>query len=185
MKELIALARKHPGELICASAGGGSFTHLATALFETMADVKFKLIQFKGGGPTLIDTIGGHSKILLITLTTALPQIRSGKLRALGYGGSVRSKLLPDVPTISEAGVPGYGASQWWALFAPLGTPKAIADRLYKEIAVIMNSEETKKMFEAQGAEPDVLGPAEFVKFIEAETAKWAKVVKDGNIKGE
>ena len=185
VKELVALAKKQPGELVCASAGGGSFTHLATALFETMADIKFKLVQFKGGGPTLIDTIGGHSKVLLITLTTALPQIKSGKLRALGYGGSFRSKLLPDVPTISEAGVPGYEAAIWWGLFAPAGTPKAIVDRLQKELSAIMNSEEMKKTFEAQAAEPDFAGPAEFVKLIEAESAKWGKVIKEGNIKGE
>jgi tripartite-type tricarboxylate transporter receptor subunit TctC len=185
VKELIALAKKQPGQLICASSGGGSFSHLATALFESMADVKFKIVHFKGGGPALVDAIGGHSQVLITSLTTALPQIKAGKLRALGYGGSTRSKLLPDVPTISEAGVPGYESAIWWSIFAPLGTPKAVSDRLYKELSVIMNSDETKKTFEAQGGEADLLGPAEFAKFIEAENAKWGKIVKEGNIKGE
>jgi tripartite-type tricarboxylate transporter receptor subunit TctC len=185
VKELITLAKKQPGKLICASSGAGSYTHLATAYFMALAGIDMKLVQFKGGGPALVDALGGHSQVLLITITTALPPVQSGKLRALGVGGPVRSKLLPDVPTISEAGIPGYEAAQWWAIFAPLGTPKVVVDRLNKELAVIMNSEETKKTFEIQGADPDLLGPAEFVKFIEAETVKWAKVVKDGNIRGE
>jgi tripartite-type tricarboxylate transporter receptor subunit TctC len=185
VKELIALARKQPGQLICASSGSGTFTHLAVERFKKMADIDFKIVQFKGGGPNLIDTIGGHSQILIGTLTMTLPQIKAGKLKALGYGGTTRTELLPDVPTISEAGVPGYEAAIWWGLFAPTGTPKEIVDRLQKEIAVVMNSAEMKKTFEDQGADPDFAGPAEFVKYIEAETAKWGKVIKDANIKVE
>jgi tripartite-type tricarboxylate transporter receptor subunit TctC len=150
-----------------------------------MAGIDIKIVQFKGGGPAMIDTMGGHSQISLGTLTQSLPQIKSGKLKALGYGGSARSKLLPDVPTVSEAGVTGYAAAQWWGLFAPAGTPKAIVDRLYKELEVILKAEDTQKTFEVQGAEPDLMGPAGFVKFIEAEGVKWGKVVKEGNIKGE
>ncbi len=185
VKELIALAKKEPGKLVAASAGAGSFTHLATAHFEAMAGVNLKMVQFKGSGPAVLDAIGGHSQILFVTITAVVPHIQSGKLKALGLGASSRSKLLPDVPTISEAGVHGYGASQWFALFAPLGTPKAVVDRLHKEIAVVMNAEETKKIFGTQGVEPDLLGHAEMVKFIEAEKTKWGKVVRDGNIKGE
>jgi tripartite-type tricarboxylate transporter receptor subunit TctC len=185
VKELIALAKKQPGKLVCAAAGGGSFMHLASELFKMMADIDFKIVQFKGGGPAMIDTMGGHSQISLGTLTQSLPQIKSGKLKALGFGGSRRSKLLPDLPTVSEAGVPGYEASQWWGLFAPAGTPKAIVDRLQKELSVIMNSEDTKKTFENQGAEAELIGPTGFGKFIEAESVKWGKVVKAGNIKGE
>jgi tripartite-type tricarboxylate transporter receptor subunit TctC len=183
VKELIALAKKQPGKLVSAAAGGGSFMHLATELFKMMAGIDIKIVQFKGGGPAMIDTMGGHSQISLGTLTQSLPQIKSGKLKALGYGGSSRSKLLPDVPTVSEAGVTGYEAAQWWGLFAPAGTPKAIVDRLNKELAVILKAEDTQKTFEVQGAEPDLMGPAEFVKFIEAEGLKWGKVVKEGNIK--
>jgi tripartite-type tricarboxylate transporter receptor subunit TctC len=185
VKELVALAKKQPGKLVCAAAGSGSFIHLSSELFKMMADIDFMIVQFKGGGPAMIDTMGGHSQILLATLTQALPQIKSGKLKALGFGGSTRSKLLPDVPTILEAGVPGYEASQWWGLFAPAGTPKAIVDRLQKELSVIMNSEDTKKIFENQGAEAELIGPSGFGKFIEAESAKWGKVIKARNIKGE
>jgi tripartite-type tricarboxylate transporter receptor subunit TctC len=185
VKELVELAKKQPGKLVSAAAGSGSFMHLATELFKMMAGIDIKIVQFKGGGPAMIDTMGGHSHISLGTLTQSLPQIKSGKLRALGYGGTVRSRLLPDVPTVSEAGVTGYEAAQWWGLFAPAGTPRAIVDRLHKELAVILKAEDTQKVFEVQGAEPGLMGPAEFVKFIEAEGPKWGKVVKAGNIKGE
>ena len=185
VKELIALAKKQPGKMVSAAAGSGSFMHLATELFKMMAGIDIKIVQFKGGGPAMIDTMGGHSQISLGTLTQSLPQIKSGKLKALGYGGAVRSRLLPDLPTVSEAALPGYEAAQWWGLFAPAGTPKAIVDRLHKELAVIMKAEDTQKTFEVQGAEPDLLASAEFIKFIEAEGVKWGKVVKEGNIKGE
>jgi len=185
VKELIALAKKQPGKMVCAAAGVGSFMHLGSELFKMMAGIDFKIVQFKGGGPAMIDTMGGHSQISLGTLTQSLPQIKSGKLKVLGFGGSTRSKLLPDVPTIAEAGVPGYEAAIWWGILAPAGTPKAIVERLQKELAGIMNLDETKKMFAMQGAEADLLGPAEFTKFIETETAKWGKVIKEGNIKGE
>jgi tripartite-type tricarboxylate transporter receptor subunit TctC len=116
-------------------------------------------------------------------LTQAVPHIKSGKLKALGTSGLTRSKLLPDVPTISEAGVPGYNASIWWGILAPAGTPKPVIDLLYKELAKILKSDDVIKMFEDQGAEAEIHGPAEFGKFVEAETAKWGKVVKQGNIK--
>jgi tripartite-type tricarboxylate transporter receptor subunit TctC len=185
VKELIALAKKKPGTLVCAAAGVGSQMHLASELFKMMAGIDFKIVQFKGGGPAMIDMIGGHSQISLATLTTSLPPIKSGKIRPLGFGGSVRSKLLPDVPTISEAGVPGYSASNWWGIYAPAGTPKSIVDRLYTGVAEIMKLADMKKVLEDQGAEAQLMGPAEFGKFIEEETAKWGKVVKAGNIKAE
>jgi len=185
VQELIALAKKEPGKLLFSSAGVGSFNHLAGELFKMMAGVDFKVVQFKSGGPAQIDTMGGHSQISLGTLTQSLPHIKSGKLKALGFGGSVRSRLLPEVPTIAEAGVPGYEAAIWWGILAPAGTPKAIVDRLNKELGVIMNSEDTKKTFENQGAVADLMGPAEFSKFIEAEIAKWGRVIKAANIKSE
>ncbi len=116
-------------------------------------------------------------------LTQALPHIKSGKLRALGTSGLKRSKLLPHVPTIAEAGVPGYDASIWWGILAPAGTPAPVVDRLYKELTMILNTEEVSKVFEDQGAEVDLQGPTEFTQFLDGETAKWAKVVKQGNIK--
>jgi tripartite-type tricarboxylate transporter receptor subunit TctC len=185
VKEFVALAKKQPGKLVCASSGAGGYSHLAAELLKTSADIDFKIVQFKGGGPAVIDTMGGHSQISLLPLISILPHIKSGKLRALGVSGSARSPLLPDVPTISEAGVPGYEAIMWWGIFAPAATPTAVVDRLNKELAVIMNAEDTKKKFESQGASADLLGPAAFGKFLQAEAIKWGKVIKEGNIKGE
>jgi tripartite-type tricarboxylate transporter receptor subunit TctC len=185
VKELVALAKKQPGKLVAPAAGGGSFIHLSTELFKMLAGIDFKIVQFKGGGPAVIDIIGGHSQFFLGSLSQSLPHIKSGKLRALGYGGASRTKLMPELPTISEAGVPGYESAIWWGLYAPAGTPKAVVDRLYKELDAIMKTEETQKTFEAQGADPEFVGSTDFVKFMENETAKWGKVIKEGNIKGE
>jgi len=185
VKEFIELAKKQPGKLVCASSGSGGYSHLAAEYLKTTAGIDFMIVQFKGGGPATIDTMGGHSQISLLPLISLLPHIKSGKLKMLGVSGNKRSPLLPDVPTISEAGVPGYEAMMWWGLFAPAGTPEVVVERLNKELMVIMNSGETKKIFENQGAEADLLGPVEFTKFIQLETAKWSKVIKEGNIKGE
>jgi tripartite-type tricarboxylate transporter receptor subunit TctC len=185
VKELIALAKNQPGKLVCAAAGVGSFVHMSSELFKMMAGIDFKIVQFKGGGPAMIDVMGGHSQILTGTLTMTMPQIKTGKLKALGYAASARTKLMPELPTVSEAGLPGYESAIWWGIFAPAGTPKDIVGRLYKEIAAIMNSEEMKQTFEKQGSDVDLMDSAEFGKFIEAETVKWGKVVKEGNIKGE
>ena len=183
VKELIALAKKQPGKLACGAGGIGSSMHLAGELFKMMAGIDFKIVQFKGGGPALIDAVGGHSQMVIGGLTQALPHIKSGKLRALGTSGLKRSKLLPHVPTIAEAGVPGYDASIWWGILAPAGTPALVVDRLYKELTMILNTEDVSKVFEDQGAEVDLQGPTEFTQFLDGETAKWAKVVKQGNIK--
>jgi tripartite-type tricarboxylate transporter receptor subunit TctC len=185
VQELIALAKKQPGKLVCAAAGVGSFVHMSSELFKMMAGIDFKVVQFKGGGPAMIDVMGGHSQIMIGTLTMTMPQIKTGKLKALGYAASARTKLMPEMPTVSEAGLPGYESAIWWGIFAPAGTPKEIVGRLYKEIAAIMNSEEMKEVFEKQGSDIDLMDSAGFAKFIEAETVKWGKVVKEGNIKGE
>jgi tripartite-type tricarboxylate transporter receptor subunit TctC len=185
VKELIALAKKQPGKLACSAAGAGSFGHLAIEYFKSMAGVDFKTVQFKGGGPAAIDTMGGHTQIHFSALVTTLPHIKSGKLKALGVSGAARSKVFPDLPTIAESGLPGYEASIWLGFLAPAGTPSTVVDRIHKELAALWASEETRKSLENQGIEVDPLGPAEFGKFIEAEIAKWAKVVKEGNIKAE
>lgn len=185
VKELIALAKRQPGKLACSAAGAGSFGHLAIEYFKSMAGVDFKIVQFKGGGPAAIDTMGGHTQIHFSALSTTLPHIKSGKLKALGVSGATRSRLFPDLPTIAESGVPGYEASIWLGFLAPAGTPMMVVDRIAKELAVMLASEETKKSLENQGVEMDLNGPAEFGKFIEAEIAKWGKVVKEGNIQVE
>jgi tripartite-type tricarboxylate transporter receptor subunit TctC len=185
VKELIALAKQKPGELNYASAGAGSFQHLGSELFKVMAGVDIVHVPFKGGGPAMIDVVGGHSQVLFSSLVQATSHIRSGKLRALGTGGPKRAAILPDIPTIAEAGVPGYEMANWWGIVAPAGTPQAIIDKLAKELGVVLSSPETQKQFASEGAEVVQKTPAEFAKHIETELAKWQRVVKEAGIKRE
>jgi len=185
VKELVALAKQKPGELQYASAGVGSFQHLGGELFKLEAQVNLLHIAFKGGGPAMIDVIGGHTKLLFSSLVQTTPHIRSGKLRALGTGGSKRNPVLPDVPTIAEAGVPGYEAVNWWGLVAPAGTPAPIIERLHQAIEEVQNSPEVQKQFSTEGAEVVRMSSAEFGAFIAKEMSKWERVVKEGGIKAE
>jgi tripartite-type tricarboxylate transporter receptor subunit TctC len=185
VKELIALAKQKPGQLICGCAGVGSFQHMGTELFKSMAGIDFKIVQFKGGGPAMIDQLGGHSQFSLGSLIQTLPHIQSGKFRILATGGLKRSTILPNVPTIAEAGVPGYEATNWWGIFAPAGTPTPIVEKLNKEIKALLTTAEVQKLFQNEGADVDYLGPAEFGPFVEKEIIKWGKVVKEANIKVE
>jgi tripartite-type tricarboxylate transporter receptor subunit TctC len=185
VKELIAFAKEKPGQLNYAAAGAGSFQHLGSELFRIMAGVDIVGVQFKGSGPAMIDVIGGHTQILLGSLIQSLPHIRSGKLRVLGVGGSKRSSILPDVPTIAEAGVPGYDVANWWGIAAPAGTPPEIVDRLHKDLSAILGSADTQKRFLDEGAEVVQMRPAEFGAFIAAETAKWTRVVREAGIRAE
>jgi tripartite-type tricarboxylate transporter receptor subunit TctC len=185
VKDIVALAKEKPGNLKFAAAGIGSFQHLGTELFRMQAGIDIMIVQFKGGGPSVIDVMGGHTDAALASLIMVMSHIQSGKLKALGTGGAKRSVALPDVPTIAEAGVPGYEANNWWGILAPAGTPQVITDRLNKELSAILSSAETRKQFLTQGAEVDQMGQIEFGKFITAETKKWARVVKEANIKVE
>lgn len=183
VKELIALAKQKPGQVIFAANGVGSPTHMAGELLKIKADINFKIVQFKGGGPAMIDMLGGHSHMLLGTLIQVLPYVKSGKFRVLGTGGAKRSVILPDVPTITEAGVPGYGAINWWGILAPAGTPAPIVDRLNKELKAILASDDVKKRFLDEGVDADYMGPAEFGQYIARETTQWKRVVQDAHIK--
>src|SRR6266511_919702 len=185
LKELIALAREKPGELNYASAGVGSFQHLASSLFKLQSGLDIVHIPFKGGGPGMMDVIAGNTQIAIGSLIQTLPHIKSGRLKPLGVGSAARVPALPDVPTISEAGVPGYEATNWWGIVAPAGTPRPVIERLHKELSVILASAETKKRFETEGGEAAQMSPEEFGRFIASETVKWAKVVKEAGIKPE
>ena len=185
VNELIALAKAKPGQLQYASAGIGTFTHMGGELFKLAAGVNLLHVPFRGGGPALIDVLGGHTKIMFSNLNAAMPHIRSGKLRALGVGGTARSSLLPDVPTIAEAGVPGYEANNWWGVLAPAGTPTAIVERLHREIDVVQSSPDLQKHIAAEGAEVVRMSSAEFGDFLAREMKKWERVVKGGQIKAE
>ena len=185
VKELIALAKEKPGELNYATAGIGSFQHLASELFKLQAGVDIVHIPFKGGGPAMMDVIAGNTQITIGSLIQMLPQIKAGKLKALGVGSASRIAALPELPTISEAGVPGYEVTNWWGIVVPAGTPRSVIDRLHKDLTAIVASPETKKRFETEGAEPLSMSPEEVGRFIAAETAKWARVVKDAGIRAE
>ncbi len=185
VQELIALARSKPGQLNIGHAGAGSFMHLSTALLVQLAGIDVVQIPFKGGGPVVIDVMGGHTQIMLGSLVSTMPHIRSGKLKALGVSDSKRSALLPDLPTISEAGIPGYEAANWWGAAAPAGTPQPIIARLHKEITTVLDSDAVRKQFAADGNELMGMSTAEFARFMETELEKWGRVIKAANIKAE
>lgn len=185
IKELIALAKKEPGKLQYASAGVGSFQHLGGELFKLEAGVDLLHVPFKGGGPSMIDVIGGHTKIVFSSLVQTTPHLKSGKLKALATGGDKRSPVLPDVPTVAEAGVPTYRAVNWWGIVAPAGTPQPIIAKLHKAIGEVQNAPEVKEQFAREGADIVQMRPEEFGKFIESEMTKWGRVVKEGKIKAQ
>jgi tripartite-type tricarboxylate transporter receptor subunit TctC len=185
VKDLIELAKKSPGKVGWASAGVGSFQHLGGALFEVQTGVKFLHVPFKGGGPAMIDVVGGHNPVMFSSLVQTTPQIQSGKLRALGVGGLKPSKILPGVPTIAEAGVPGYEATNWWGIVAPAGVPQPVVDRLRKEIAAVQTSPAVLEAFAKEGADVLQMSQAEFAAYMASEMAKWEKVVKASGMKAE
>ena len=183
VKELIALAKAKPGDLRYASAGMGTFMHLGPELFKMMAGVDIQHVPFKGGGPALIDVMGGDTHMSFASVVTTGPHIRSGKLRALGVGGVKRNAALPDVPTIAEAGVPGYECANWIGFVAPAGTPESIVALLRKELIQAQDSPEMKKLFMNEGAEEVRMSAVEFGVFIASEIDKWGKVVRQSGMK--
>jgi tripartite-type tricarboxylate transporter receptor subunit TctC len=184
-QELIALAKSKPGALNAGSAGPGSFQHLATELFRLQAGIDIVIVQYKGGGPALTDTIAGQVQMNIGSAVQNIPHVRSGKLRALGVGGKDRLAALPDVPTFAESGLTGAEATNWWGVVAPLGTPTSALDRFQKEISAVVESPEMQKRFQVEGAEALRMAPREFGAQIAAETAKWTRVVKQAGIKAE
>jgi tripartite-type tricarboxylate transporter receptor subunit TctC len=185
VKDLLDSLRQKPGELNAAAAGIGSFQHMATELFRLQSKTSFVIVQYKGGGPALTDTIGGQVQFNLGSLVQMVPHVRSGKLKALGVSSAKRVAAMPEVPTIAEAGVPGYEVSNWWGILAPAATPAPVLERLYKEITAILDSPDTRKRFELEGAEVMRMSPAEFANFVSQETVKWTRVVKEAGIKPE
>jgi tripartite-type tricarboxylate transporter receptor subunit TctC len=183
--DLLTLLKQKPGELNAAAAGIGSFQHMATELFRLQSKTNFVIVQYKGGGPALTDVIAGQVQMNLGSLVQMIPHVRSGKLKALGVSSSKRVAALPDVPTIAESGVPGFEVANWWGILAPAGAPQPALDRLYKEITAILDSPETRKRFELEGAEVVRMKPQEFAAFVTQETEKWTRVVKEAGIKPE
>jgi tripartite-type tricarboxylate transporter receptor subunit TctC len=185
VQEFIALAKRQPGELQYASAGVGSFEHLGGELFKLMAGIDMLHVPYRGGGPAMIALVGGHTKVMFSSMIQTVPQITGGELRALGTGGLARSAALPDLPTIAEAGVPGYEAVNWWGVVAPAATPPALIDRLHREIETVQLLPEVQKQFALQGAEVARMTPVGFGDFMASEMNRWEKVIKQRGIKAE
>jgi tripartite-type tricarboxylate transporter receptor subunit TctC len=177
VKELIALARARPGDILYASAGAGTSTHLAAALFEHLARIKLVHVPYKGGGPAIIDVLGGQVPVTFGTAASVSPHTKSGRLRGLAVTGGKRSAVLPDLPTISESGLPEYEMLNWLGLFAPAGVPRTVVEKLSAETVRIMRLPEVRQRLNAQGAEPAPLATEEFTAFVKSEVEKWTKVV--------
>jgi tripartite-type tricarboxylate transporter receptor subunit TctC len=182
VKELIALAKQKPGELNYASAGIGSFQHLGGELFKLEANVNIVHVPYKGGGPAMQDVVAGHVKIMFSSLIQTTPLIKAGRLRPLGVGGTKRSAVLPDVPTIAEAGVPNYVAENWWGIVAPAGLPAPVVSKLYAATQAALKAPALQAAFAHDGASPVAMSTAEFGKYIGMEIVKWGRVVKQGKI---
>ena len=176
-QDLIGLARARPKQIIYASAGAGTSTHLAAVLFETLAKIELVHVSYKGGGPAIIDVVAGQVPVTFGTAASVTPHTKTGRLRALGVTGGQRSALLPELPTIAESGLKGYEMLNWLGMFAPAGTPRGIVDRLSSEVTRIVRLPEVRERLNAQGAEPSPLGADEFPAFVKLEVEKWAKVV--------
>ena len=184
VKSLIAFAKAHPGRLNMASSGNGTSIHLSGELFKTSTGTYMVHIPYRGSGPALLDLVGGQMDLMFDNLPSALPQIRGGKLTALAVTSGERSVALPDVPTVAEAtGLKGFEASSWFGLLAPAGTPAEIVNRIQQETAKALASPALKERLLAQGAIPSGMSPADFGRFIAAETKKWAAVVKASGAK--
>jgi tripartite-type tricarboxylate transporter receptor subunit TctC len=178
VKDLIALARARPGHLTIGSPGAGTSPHLAGDLFQQMAGVKMQRIIYKGVAPALIGLISGEVAAVFSTVLSAMPHVKSGKARALGVTTVNRLALLPEVPTISESGLPGYESSQWFGILAPAGTPRPVIDRLHEAITRASRSPDVKEKLAAMGVELLNSTPEQFAATIKEETARWARVIK-------
>jgi tripartite-type tricarboxylate transporter receptor subunit TctC len=184
MKELIAFIRARPGQLQYASAGFGSNPHLMMELFTSMAGVKMVHVPYKGAGPAFTDVIAGHVHVMAGNILSALPHIRSGRIRAYGLTSATRSSGAPEIPTIAEAGLPGYEAIQWFGLAAPAGTPRDIVIRLHAVAVQTLTDPAIRQRFVGDGADPaPSKSPEAFAEFMRAEHVKWGKVIKAANIK--
>jgi tripartite-type tricarboxylate transporter receptor subunit TctC len=178
VKELVALAKKRPGEILYASIGPASPSHLTAELFNSMAGIKTTHVPYKGAAPSMVALVAGETQLTFTTVLVAVPYIKAGKLRAVGVASLKRSPALPDVPTIDEAGVKGFDSTAWWGLLAPAKTPRAIIDRLHSVTVATMKLPEMRDRLNQLGAEPAGHTPEAFDQLIRDDIAKWGKVVR-------
>ena len=182
VQDLVAQAKAKPGEINFASSGNGSAQHLAAEQFSAMAGVRMTHVAYKGGGPALTDVMAGQVPVFFGSLASSLAYIQGGKLRAVAVTGKSRAAVLPQLPTVAEAGLAGYEVYEWNAVFVPTGTPAAVTERLSRELAAVLQDPEVRKRLEATGAEVIGSTPAELDAFRRAELAKWSKLAKDNKI---
>ncbi len=184
-KDLVKLALSKPGKLNYASSGPGTPYHMAGELFKSMSGTFLVHIPYKGSSGARTDVIGGQVELMFDAVTTMVEQVRAGKVKAIATTGKTPSDVLPDVPTISESGVPGYEATIWLGIMAPKGTPKAVVDKLNEAVSKISSQPDVKQTWAKQGAVPMVMSPEAFEKYAREDIAKWAKVIKSAGIKAE
>ena len=185
VKELIAFSKKRPTEINYGSSGVGTTVHLSAELFQYMTGVKWTHIPYKGGGPGLVALLSGEVVMYFGNVPTVIRQARAGKLRAIATTGAKRTPAAPDIPTIAEAGVPGYEVSTFYGLSVPARTPRPIIDRLHTETVKVLNSPDIREKLVGLGADPVGNTPEQYTAFMQAEIAKWTKVIKAAGIKGE
>src|SRR5262245_41143503 len=185
IKELTALARSKPGALNFASSGPASPGHLAGELYKGMAKVNLLHVPYKGGGPAMIDLVAGHVEIFVAVISTAVPQVKAGKARALAVTGTRRAAALPDVPTVAETGLKGYEATNWYGMVGPAHLPRPIVERLHKATVAVLESPDVKQALLDQGIEAAPNTPEQFAAYIQSETGKWTQVIKAAGIRVE
>jgi tripartite-type tricarboxylate transporter receptor subunit TctC len=185
VKELVALAKAKQGQLNYATSGTGSFAHLGMELFKNLTGTDMVHVPYKGSGPAMIDLIGGQVQVGMASATSSMPHVRSGRLRALAVTTLKRSPLIPELPSIAEAGVPGYSIDSWYGIVAPAKTPPAIVNKLNAEIVRALKSPSVAAHLAKEGSVPVGSSPAEFASTIQAEIAKWAKVIAAAKLKFE
>jgi len=183
LKDLIAYAKANPGKLNYGSAGSGTTHHLSVELFKTMTGTNLVHVPYKGAGPLMVDLLAGQVDLAFDGMGTSSVQIKAGRLIPLAITSNKRNPVLPNVPTVQEAGVPGYEVRTWYGIWAIKGTPAPIKDRMYKEIVKAMNEPDLKRIWAEQGADAGGMPPAEMGKLVSTEIVKWAKVVKDAGAK--
>jgi tripartite-type tricarboxylate transporter receptor subunit TctC len=185
VEDLVALAKAKPGTINFASFGSGTSNHLVGEAFRTATGINIVHIPYRGSAPAIADLLGGQVQMTFDAVPVVLPQVRAGKLKALAVATPKRSPLAPDIPTMDEAGVPGFVGGTWWGVLAPARTPAAVVDRLAKEIAAIVRAPDVTQTFNERGFEPVGNTPAEFRAYIESETRRWVKMAQDAGIKPE
>jgi tripartite-type tricarboxylate transporter receptor subunit TctC len=185
LKDYIALSKSKPGNMLFGSSGNGSPGHLAAVLLESMSGAQLTHVPYKGGAPMITDLVGGQIPSAFAVISTGVPHVRSGKVRALAVTGEKRAQAVPDVPTVAESGIKGYAATNWYGMLAPAATPPAAIERLNRELNAALKSPDVVTQLKDSGIDAAPSAPADFMKFVQSEERKWLPIIKKSNIKVE